>query len=322
MNKAKHIIRIAVLTLFSVFVLTLLFAGFYSIFPPNCERCHVGPKAKKDIRITPSHSAHKDTACIKCHAGKGVVSRAAFGAQVAYGMVAPVFSQANFDADSSYDSKCKSCHIKLSGVSLNNGIRINHDKCATESSCVSCHGNSGHTVNDSATNVTYTMDECFSCHKEISSDKKCSLCHVGRSSQAIKSTSSWQITHGPNWKKTHGMGNLDTCSVCHADSMCAKCHGVGVPHKKDFFSEHGKYGQSKGQNCITCHATTFCSDCHGGYEMPHPKDFIRTHVDVAQTNDDPSCSICHNETDCTNCHSKHIHPGGAKTSYQRAKGGN
>lgn len=319
MNKAKHIIRIAVLTLFTVFVLSLLLVGFNSVFSPKCESCHVGPKAK--VKIDATHSPHKGTKCISCHGGKGFINRATFGAQVTYSMIIPIFSASNFDADSTYDSKCQSCHKSLNGVVQNNGLRIDHSKCANNTSCVRCHGNTGHTVNDVSNNVTYTMDECFTCHKDISSDKKCSLCHEGRSSQAIKSTSSWQITHGPNWKQTHGMGNLNTCSVCHAQKMCATCHGVGVPHKEGFFADHGNYAQNKNENCVSCHETQFCSDCHNGYEMPHPKDFLKTHAKVAKTLVDPSCLVCHAQSDCNDCHAKHIHPGGAKTSYQKAKGG-
>lgn len=319
MNKAKNIIRVAILTLFTVFVFTGLLVGFNTVFPPNCERCHTGDEAR--LRISATHSAHKGQSCVSCHAGKNIVDRVAFSAQTTYSMIIPVFNVQNYDAPSSYDAKCEGCHANLSGVTSNNGIRINHLKCASKTSCVKCHGTTGHSINGPVNNVTYTMDACFECHKDISSDKKCTLCHAGRSSQSIKATSSWQVTHGPNWKRTHGMGNLNTCSVCHADSMCAKCHGVGVPHNKSFFSDHGKMAQDKKQNCTSCHETTFCTNCHGDIEMPHPKGFLKQHSSVATKDNDPACLICHAKTDCTNCHAKHIHPGGAKTSYQRAKGG-
>ena len=319
MNKAKNIIRIAVLTLFTVFVFTGLLVGFNTAFPPKCAKCHEGPKAK--LAISTQHAAHQGQKCVSCHAGEALIDRLSFGAQTTYSMIIPVLHAQNFDADTAYDSKCQSCHKSMAGVVSNNGIRIDHSKCANNTSCVKCHGNTGHTVHDATNNVTYTMDACFTCHKDISSDKKCTLCHAGRSSQSIKATSSWQITHGPNWKQTHGMGNLNTCGVCHAQSMCAKCHGVGVPHGNGFFADHGKYAQKKNENCVSCHETTFCSDCHGGITMPHPENFLKDHAGVAKKDNDPTCLICHAASDCTNCHAKHIHPGGAKTSYQRAKGG-
>lgn len=307
------------LVLFSLFALSLLAVGVTAVFPPKCSPCHEGPKAK--VAISTEHSVHKNQRCTSCHAGKSFSDRLGFGAQVMYSMYIPVMDSQNFDNPATFTSRCQNCHNSLGGVLSNNGLNINHSTCAVSMSCAQCHGTVGHTIKGASNANIYTMDKCYTCHKSINKTEGCSLCHAGKSAQTIKATSSWKITHGPNWQKTHGMGNLNTCSVCHASSMCAKCHGVGVPHGTGFFGDHGTYAMNADQKCETCHAKTFCSDCHSGYEMPHPKGFFTEHDKIATTDTDKGCLVCHSSKDCTDCHAKHIHPGGAQTAYQKAKGG-
>lgn len=319
MKQVSHTLRVALAIIFSLFALSILSVGAVAAFPPKCASCHVGKNAK--VAISTTHSVHKNQSCVSCHAGKRVVERVSFGAQVMYSMMIPAFDSQNFDSTKGYDSRCKSCHSQLSGTITNNGISIDHTSCAANQSCASCHGSTGHTVSGSVSSTRYTMDKCFTCHSSLASSKSCTTCHTGRTTKEIQQTSAWKVTHGPNWKQTHGMGNLDTCSVCHSSSMCATCHGSGVPHPTGFFEDHGAYAQSKKANCTSCHKETYCTDCHGGFEMPHPKDFLKSHSSSANSMTDSKCTYCHSKSDCNDCHAKHVHPGGAKTSYQRAKGG-
>ena len=69
----------------------------------------------------------------------------------------------------------------------------------------------------------------------------CDLCHQGRDAAARVKSSAFAVTHGPKWKTTHGMGDIATCTVCHAASDCADCHGAGVPHEPNFVDVHSSY---------------------------------------------------------------------------------
>lgn len=117
------------------------------------------------------------------------------------------------------------------------------------------------------------------------------------------------MTHGPEWKNTHGMGDAATCSVCHAAADCVECHGVGVPHEASFVDVHASYALQPKEQCSSCHKQTFCDACHRT-AMPHPAGFTQQHPTAAK--DKPElCERCHAESDCKNCHVKHSHPGGA-----------
>ncbi len=53
-----------------------------------------------------------------------------------------------------------------------------------------------------------------------------------------------------------------------------------------------------------------CDSCHG-VPMPHRKDYLQTHSKTTPSHDDPRCFRCHAVDDCENCHEFHVHPGGA-----------
>ena len=153
------------------------------------------------------------------------------------------------------------------------------------------------------------METCIACHASQGASTKCDTCHENKDRQQRVSTGVFAITHGKNWRKTHGMGNTATCSVCHTAAKCEKCHGVGLPHDKEFMARHGAIAGDPAAKCYTCHDTRFCADCHG-LAMPHSKTFTRDHA--ARAKSDPKlCKRCHAGSDCTDCHVRHVHPGGA-----------
>ena len=154
------------------------------------------------------------------------------------------------------------------------------------------------------------MNVCLDCHNSSTVRSDCTTCHAERSMSQRVSTGEWQVTHGPNWKQTHGMGDLDTCAACHPTNFCVRCHGISLPHGPDFIKLHPTLALTNRQDCTVCHQQSFCDNCHG-LPMPHPAAFTPAHPTIVQKQGTAVCMRCHIQDDCTNCHIAHVHPGGA-----------
>ena len=157
---------------------------------------------------------------------------------------------------------------------------------------------------------TATMNVCLDCHDSARVRSKCTTCHAERTMAQRVSTGEWQVTHGPAWKQTHGMGDLKTCAACHPNDFCVRCHGIPLPHNADFLRTHPASALSNRSDCSVCHKQTFCDNCHG-LPMPHPVAFTPLHPSIVRQRGQGMCLRCHVQDDCTNCHIKHVHPGGA-----------
>lgn len=273
-----------------------------------CASCH-------DTTVgSPSPVAeHASARCADCHAPSG---SALFWVTDVPGMVvvsalggAPSGPVVETEPDA-----CLRCHDEvMAGVSAGlSGIRISHDPCALGvASCDVCHSTTAHGAAVRSVRLA-VMEDCTSCHIAAGAGVECEVCHAKDVDIATRlETGPWQVTHGPNWRDTHGMGRIDTCSTCHPADYCVRCHGLALPHPPQFGREHGEQSLSDGAQCVTCHASTaFCNDCHG-MEMPHPVGFMESHSSVAVGVDDPSCVTCHAREDCEACHVRHVHPGGS-----------
>lgn len=158
------------------------------------------------------------------------------------------------------------------------------------------------------------MEECVECHRQQDAPTACDSCHSEKDEYERVRTGPWQVTHGADWKATHGMGNLRYCATCHPDDYCTGCHGVSLPHDAAFGNTHGDEAKRNPRSCAQCHdVEKVCTSCHG-MRMPHEAGFLAKHTKVAAKVDDPRCSRCHRVEDCIFCHERHTHPGNAKIS--------
>lgn len=209
---------------------------------------------------------------------------------------------------------CVRCHESvLMGTVSSGGLRINHGVCASSGSCDDCHSTVAH-----GTAVRWArepvMEDCTTCHAEEGASRTCDLCHEGQIESDRLAAGPWQITHGPEWKTTHGMGNLASCSTCHPGDYCVRCHEIPLPHPVDFPARHGADAKAAPESCTSCHdREALCDPCHG-MEMPHPEGFLPDHSSIATSYTDESCLGCHYQTDCDACHVTHVHPGASDGS--------
>jgi hypothetical protein len=304
--ESSQFVRIVIWALLATVLLAAFWVAGTAVVLPSCGLCHATASFAKATAASP----HADVACSACHTEPGVVARAELGFREVLHLVGPVGGSTGTYSASVSDARCVSCHEKIyAGVSDSGGIRIAHKTCAKGASCTDCHAEVAH---GTATkwNRSYDMDRCLHCHGQAGSIVKCDTCHTKRTTEDRISRGPWAVTHGPDWRKTHGMGDQFTCSACHPAGFCDKCHGPGLPHGASFIQAHPTAAVKPGSKCQSCHDKVFCTGCHG-LQMPHPEGFKAAHADLARKDGDKLCRSCHSERDCTQCHVMHVHPGGA-----------
>lgn len=290
---------LAVLAVLSVVAVTV---------PGVCEWCH------KSERITPSagNGMHSGVSCLQCHAFAGIADRAELSAAIPLMLL----RSAPDGIGQVSSAACLKCHPQVSkGVTEAGGLRIDHRSCVSVGAdCATCHDRMIHGLQGAGTakwDRSMGMEECVSCHESRSGSQACETCHDGKMQRARLRSGVWELTHGPDWQKKHGLGGTRMCTSCHQPTDCAKCHGIELPHLPEFSVGHGADSIAHPASCKTCHKPRFCSDCHG-ITMPHPKSFMPTHKVLVKRQGDKQCYSCHAQRDCRVCHDRHVHPGWAK----------
>lgn len=276
--------------------------------PRVCSACHA--EQHRSLVAGPHVSAR----CYDCHLERGSWGLVSQKTDELFRMYPRALVRAGFGrpAKLTEHSSCLGCHRDvMSGPLTGRGMKIDHAACASEGSCDACHSSVAHGPDGVRWRTGPAMDDCTACHKARGAPLECVGCHV-EPREAERSDGAWQVTHGPQWKHMHGMGDLDSCSTCHDGEMCKECHGIELPHSAEFGSTHGKAAMSDNRSCEVCHRTaSFCDSCHGT-QMPHPDVFLAQHTTIAKSTSDPACTRCHVPNDCSDCHFHHIHPGGSR----------
>ncbi|HEY3317503.1 MAG TPA: hypothetical protein VGK50_03665 [Coriobacteriia bacterium] len=213
--------------------------------------------------------------------------------------------------------RCLGCHRDVMTHAVERyHLRISHRDClGTSGACDDCHTRD---IHGSATRWVRqpVMEDCVLCHVARKAKTQCDACHTGKSQAERLAKGPWQVTHGANWRSTHGMGSIAACVECHPSDYCVRCHATPLPHPADFGQTHGKEATRPGEKCEGCHLRkSFCDACHD-VPMPHPAGFLPDHVKTAKGYSDPQCLKCHGQRDCDACHTRHTHPGTSNGSLR------
>lgn len=309
-SNTSKVIRIVVWSLAGLVVLAALILGVTAITLPGCSLCHNSATFVDQTNKNP----HRKIACVQCHVQPGAASRVAYAYHMIFGMGLRVAPTGSGPISGVADGTCLSCHADvMTKIVQFNGISIKHSDCSKGRICTDCHSDSAH--GDAIKWPTVAqMNMCLDCHDTSRVRSDCTTCHAARSMQARLTTGEWTVTHGTNWRRTHGMGNLKTCASCHPSNFCVRCHGIPLPHNADFIRTHPVDAATHLNDCRVCHTVdgpkSFCVSCHQ-LPMPHPVSFAPTHPTIVRRVGQQVCLRCHVIDDCNNCHIKHIHPGGA-----------
>jgi hypothetical protein len=287
-------------------VLSAIIFGVTAAALPGCSSCHDAGTFVDQTK----QSGHAEVRCVRCHVQAGAVSRVVYAYSLIFGMTLRIAPTDSGPAAAVADSTCLSCHAGvMEGIVTANGLSIRHDLCSKGRMCIDCHGDTAH-----GTAVqwpkTAQMNQCLDCHSTQQVSSKCDTCHSAKSEHERLTTGEWVVTHGPNWRQTHGMGDWNTCAACHAADYCQRCHGISLPHPQGFLRTHPTQALARPKDCAVCHKQAFCDDCHG-MPMPHPAGFTPAHSAIVEKQGSLTCMRCHVQDDCNNCHVAHVHPGGA-----------
>lgn len=298
----KILISIAIfLGMVSVAFFALIFPlPYYPVI--SCSICH-----SQEVRAW-AKSPHKKNNCTYCHTSSKespLTTRAKFNAWV----VSYAFNSYDRPVKAHVEDKaCTSCHSKdIKKTITRNGITVSHKGILENGGhCTNCHNTVAH--DKATTNPTYpSMGSCVVCHEKNGLSKDCDTCHSKTKGRFVAENGAWKITHGKNWKTLHGAGDLRTCTTCHSEDRCRKCHNSTLPHPDDWLLYHGNEAKSDRKACLDCHAEGFCNNCHQT-KMPHPDNFLPSHPEEARRIGKDKCLNCHKTEDCDSCHTKHIHP--------------
>lgn len=287
-------------------LLVMVISGptIFSSNPYVCGYCH------QALSSTWQKSSHAKASCINCHQELGLVGSTTF--KISLYSMGFSFISGNYDKPVKAEienTNCLGCHETVEKKAIvAKGIRVSHKEFLSKGyRCTYCHNTVAHSTAVLRKNLP-EMDKCSVCHNGERASKDCAQCHTTEESKrpTQDATSVWSITHGPAREKTHGMGDLKTCNVCHGSEFCIRCHQIAMPHPEGFPGVHGKKFLEVGALCDRCHSRSFCEGCHET-TMPHYAGFLSEHAKIVRKEGKQFCLRCHLKRDCNECHSKHKH---------------
>ncbi len=240
--------------------------------PRFCGLCH---EMRFEVASF-SVSAHRGIRCVDCHAGPGTfgwLQHAASGIRSFAGHVGGKRPRAAADVR---DDRCLDCHFDLLSRTLEREeTRVSHAV------------------------FREAGERCVFCHRQ--------LVHAPQplTASGVPPAGSQAASGAPRDAGTKPAKRVSsvTCLQCHEASSCQSCHGLPMPHPKDWLAVHGRQDPHP---CHRCHQQRFCEYCHG-VPMPHPEGWRKGHAKA--TTKRGTCYRCHEEAGCRGCHEAHASHG-------------
>lgn len=242
-------------------------------------------------------SAHRSVPCVRCHEG-------AIGVSAPQGLASRSHSIFLAITDSSAPptpvpaGRCLACHDDIADrvITTSSAVRMSHaEVLASGADCLDCHEQQGHVGG----NLTIPMSTCLRCHDGRTAPATCATCHPSGVEASI--ATSEDRSFGDAVK----LPEKPTCEGCHSLKSCDKCHGLRMPHPRNFPSpyEHAKLAAFEGKElCYRCHSFQECSECHSGFDS-HGQGWKSRHATYPWNA--PYCNWCHETSRfCEVCHDK------------------
>lgn len=308
--------RGTIIILIAAFVVLIMNAAIaLTPVPSFCRLCHGGEHQ------TWKSSTHQKVACNDCHRRPDLFGFVIQRVQVLrmVGSYLTTFYDRPVTAVV-FSQSCRRCHAQVEIRTLVvKDLRISHRELKQAGfECTFCHNTVVHGQKVPQPNLI-SMDKCTICHNRRQAGANCESCHVTTAVRVRRNPRGpWQITHGRQWRRLHGMGDLNNCNVCHRPNFCARCHGVDLPHSDFWLNLHGKDAKTAREGCLKCHQQRLCDTCHR-IKMPHPASFLPSHSEEMKKLGREKCYQCHLEQGCVRCHETHIHPGLPTDAVERLK---
>lgn len=314
-DRTEHVDRILQRVYYGILSVVLGIFVYFNIvgalgaIPGTCGICHSSSHAAW------KQSKHQDIACTSCHAGNepfAIISQRLALARMIPAQLSGFYRK---PVTALVPSKnCLGCHKPIeSKVVESKALRVSHKEIISAGyACGDCHSTVAHGKSAARQNVA-EIGKCLNCHNDITASSECATCHIkdAKRDPSYRVRGPWQISHGENWRQTHGMDNLNTCQACHSKFYCSTCHSTELPHPSSWIVSHGKEVKSSNEaaaGCKQCHSESLCNNCHS-LEMPHPRSFLPRHKEIVKEDGDQTCYQCHLKESCSRCHKYHTHPG-------------
>lgn len=276
----------------AMFVVIALVYGYISTSSNTfCGRtCHA--------MLSPSdswkESRHARIRCVRCHEGRPgfSIGQAFVGRAHSFYMQTTARPVDGITVVSSL--LCLDCHgdIRRRTVITPDSVAVSHKEILSAgTSCDDCHRGTGH-----GATKRVGMGPCLRCHDGRKASVECTLCHLDGPDMSIRPRNT-----------TFGKVNLPekpTCGGCHAQKRCDACHGLRMPHPKDYADprRHARPGAFTGKDrlCFRCHPPMQCLQCHQDFNA-HGPNWAERHE--AYPYDTQYCAACHHTPDyCSICH--------------------
>jgi nitrate/TMAO reductase-like tetraheme cytochrome c subunit len=303
--------------------------------------CH---KVQGDAIAAYENSSHSEISCLACHMPVEadtftfLLHKVEAGVGGVVGVIndekLPLNAESELAMSKKYmsEGQCTQCHTKNRTLTPGPGIIIDHAVHSAKGvTCTQCHNRIAHnekgltlTKGSHAHEDFMKMEGCFRCHAltgqptpkdGLKAPGDCAACHP--SDFELKPANHFQPGFYTKFGESKGHATLakadekDTyCRMCHVKAkFCEGCHGMPIPHPKDFLKTHGPAGKATPAVCANCHAkgratatgTEFCNACHHKQGDPS-KPWIPQHFTVVADQGATSCFECHKSTFCAHCH--------------------
>lgn len=102
---------------------------------------------------------------------------------------------------------------------------------------------------------------------------------------------------------------INVCYTCHDPvAFCVGCHGVAMPHPKNWQQVHGAIAAVKPASCARCHGAgqQGCNSCHHGTEIGYTYNpavpWRLQHPTAVNAVGATRCFRCHDPSYCATCH--------------------